>query len=147
MFKFRFVCTDKDSALQRVNQAMINDRPRRKAMFGGDLYRKGIHFRECGESVRGFYLSENEDESTHGNPPRVCFTGKFVLENDHLYFDVYIHPRIFEVLLIMCAAVSLTFWGEIFGFIVSAVFLFIFSKEYINLIKAAYEELYHIFNR
>ena len=78
MFKQRFACTNKDDILFRINQIIENDSPCGKSIFGGALYKSGIHFQGCGDMIKGFYLAESENESHRGSPIRVCFSGKFV---------------------------------------------------------------------
>lgn len=53
--------------------------------------------------MRGFYLAETEDNYYRGNPIRVCFFGKFIGEDETQFFDVYIYPRIGEIIFLIGA--------------------------------------------
>ena len=59
--------------------------------------------------MRGFYLAETEDNQYRGNPIRVCFFGKFTEEDETQFFDVYIYPRIGEIIFLIGA-----FFGALF---------------------------------
>lgn len=145
MFKYRFVCSIKEDALLNIKQIMLNDLPCGKTIFGGNLYGRGIHFRECGEKVRGFYIEGSENKVSRGSPIRVCFKGNFVEENGNLFFDCYIYPRIIEMVFIL-AFVICSLGGKIFGFIMSVVVLVIFGTGYYNMIKETHKSLKAIFN-
>lgn len=56
-----------------------------------------------------FFLAESENESHRGSPIRVCFLGEFVEEENDLFFDVYIYPRIVEILFLIFAFIFLFF--------------------------------------
>ena len=146
MFKHRFSCSNKDNILFSINQIIANDLPCGKSIFGGDLYKTGIHFEECDEKIKGFYLVESENESHRGSPIRVCFYGKFVEEENNLFFDVYIYPRIIEIVFLMFAFIFLSFFGKIVGFIISVLALFLFGKGYVDIMKDTYRRLNRIFN-
>ena len=145
MFKHRFSCTDKSNILFQINQSIENDLPCGKSIFGGVLYKSGIHFQECGDKIKGFYLAESENESHRGSPIRVCFSGEFVEEENNLFFDVYIYPRIIEVLFLIYAFIFLSFFGKVTGFITSLVVLCLFGKGYIDMMKDTYNRLNRIF--
>ena len=91
-----------------INQIIANDSPSGKSIFGGDLYKSGVHFKVCEEKIKGFFLAESENESHRGAPIRVCFSGEFVEEENDLFFDVYIYPRIVEILLLIFAFIFLS---------------------------------------
>lgn len=146
MFKYRFTCTNKDDILFRINQIVTNDLPCGKSMFGGVLYKSGIHFEECDEKIKGFYLAESENKSHRGSPIRVCFCGQFVEEENNLFFDVYIYPRIIEVLFLMVAFIFLSFFGKATGLIISVVVLCLFGKGYYDMMKDMYNRLNRIFS-
>ena len=101
MFKYRFSCTNENDILFHINQIITNDLSCGKTWWGSDLYKSGIHFQECSDRINGFYLAESENESYNGSPIRVCFSGKFVEEENTLFFDVYIYPRIIEILFLI----------------------------------------------
>ena len=145
MFKYRFFCTDKSDVLFRINQTIANDLPCGKTLWCSDLYKSGIHFQEYGDRINGFYLAEPENESQKGLPIRVCFSGKFVEEENNLFFDVYIYPRIIEVLFLIFAFILLSFFGKIMGFVISLVVLCLFGKGYIDMMKDTYNNFNEIF--
>ena len=146
MFKYRFSCTDKSDILFQINQSIENDFPCGKSIFGGDLYKSGIHFEICEEKIKGFFLAESENESHRGAPIRVCFLGEFVEEENDLFFDVYIYPRIVEILLLIFAFIFLSFFGKATGVIISVVVLCIFGKGYYDMMKDTYNRLNRIFS-
>lgn len=145
MFKYRFACTNKDNILFSINQIIANDSPCGKSIFAGDLYKSGIHFEKCEERIKGFYLSESENASHRGSPIRVCFSGEFVEEENNLFFDVYIYPRMVEVLFLIFAFIFLSFFGKVTGVIISVVVLCLFRKGYTDMMKDTYNRLNRIF--
>ena len=146
MFKHRFCCSNKDDILFRVNQIIANDSPYGKSIFGGDLYKSGIHFEKCEEKIKGFYLTASENESHKGSPICVCFSGNFVEEENNLFFDVYIYPRIIEIVFLIFAFIFLSFFGKVVGFLISIFVLCLFGKGYIDMMKDTYLKLKMIFN-
>ena len=145
MFQHRFICTDKERAVFRIHQMMANDLPCGKTLFGGNLYKAGIHFQVRNERIKGYYLNMHEIPSRRGSPIRVCFTGKFVEEAGNLFFDVYIYPRVIEVLFLLFAFVFLLYNGKLVGMITAVIFMTVFAKGYYDLLKAAYHSLDEIF--
>ena len=145
MFKYRFACSNKDIILFSINQIIANDSPCGKSIFGGDLYKSGIHFEVCEEKIKGFFLAESENESHRGSPIRVRFSGEFVEEENNLFFDVCIYPRIVEILFLIFAFLFLSFFGKVTGIIISVVVLCIFGKGYIDMMKDTYDRLNRIF--
>ena len=145
MFKYRFTCTNKNDILFHLNQIITNDLPCGKTFWGDDLYKSGIHFHKCGDRIKGFYLAEPENEAHRGLPIRVCFSGEFVKKENDLFFDVYIYPRIIEILFLIVAFISLSFFGKVVGFIISLVVLCMFCKGYIVMMKDTYNKLNRIF--
>lgn len=136
MFKYAFACSDEDRIRTNVKQMMSNDSPCGKSLFGGDLYGPGVHFQECGEVIRGFYLDVSENEAHRGSPIRVRFRGRFVRDkDDNLFFKVYIYPRVPELLFLIYAFVFFFFWGNLMGNIVYALVLIFFIKGYYDMIK------------
>ena len=95
--------------------------------------------------IKGFFLSEPENESHRGSPIRVCFSGEFVEEENNLFFDVCIYPRIVEILFLIFAFLFLSFFGKVTGVIISVVVLCIFGKGYIDMMKDTYDRLNRIF--
>ncbi len=145
MFKYRFACTSKDDILFRINKIITNDSPCGKSIFGSNLYKSGIHFQQCDEHIKGYYLEGSENESHKGSPIRVCFSGAFVEEKNDLFFDVYIYPRIIEVLFLIFAFIFLSFFAKVTGFIISVVVLCLFGKGYYDTMINAYKRLNRIF--
>ena len=145
MFKYRFACSNKDNILFAINQIIANDLPSGKSIFGGDLYKSGFHFEISEEKIKGFFLAESENESHRGSPIRVCFSGEFVEEENNLFFDVCIYPRIVEILFLIFAFLFLSFFGKVTGVIISVVVLCIFGKGYIDMMKDTYDRLNRIF--
>jgi hypothetical protein len=143
MFKYRFVCTSKSDILFYITQIRTNDLPCGKSIFGGNLYKSGIHFKKIEEKITGFYLAESENESRKGSPIRVCFSGTFVEEENQLFFDVYIYPHIIEMLFLIFALIFLS--CKVTGFIISIVISLLFGKGYIDMMKETYNELRCIF--
>ena len=145
MFKYRFACSNKDNISFSINQIIANDSPCGKSIFGGDLYKSGIHFEVCEEKIKGFFLAESENESHRGSLIRICFSGEFVEEENNLFFDVCIYPRIVEILFLIFAFLFLSFFGKVTGVIISVVVLCIFGKGYIDMMKDTYDRLNRIF--
>lgn len=146
MFKYRFICSNKDDVFYRINQIIESDSPCGKSIFGSGLYKSGIHFQQCDEYIRGFYLAEIENESHRGSPIRVCFYGHFVEDEKDLFFDVYIYPRIIEVLFLLCAFIFLSFFGKETGIIISIIVFGFFGKGYYDMMKDTYDILNRIFS-
>ena len=146
MLKKRFICTDKRNVLYRIEQIKANDLPCGKSIFGGDLFSEGIHFKETGDKITGFYISESENESHRGSLIRVCFSGRFTEKQDALYFDVSVYPNIVETLILIVAFCCLSFFGKLTGAIIATVVLAFFAKGYYDMIKNVYHQLARIFN-
>ena len=144
MLKNRFVCSNKEMIINKIEDMMIRDYPV-KSIWGINLYRSGIHFQECGEIIKGFYLDEGEDETIHGSPIRVCFFGKFIEDAGNLFFDVYIYPNIFEAVFFIFAFVFACVYGGIAGFMVASLVLFFFAKGYYDMMNDTYRILDRIF--
>ena len=145
MFKYRFACANKSDILYRIDQMVIKDLPCGKSLFGGDLFKAGIHFEKSGEQIKGFFLAESENGSLRGSPIRVCFSGAFVEENNGLFFDVYIYPRIIEIVFLTVTALSLTLLGDVVSSIIAVAVFGVFCKGYMDMMKNTYRELNRIF--
>ena len=63
----------------------------------------------------------------------------------NLFFDVYIYPRVIEVLFLLFAFVFLLYAGKLVGMITAVIFMTVFAKGYYDLLKAAYHSLDEIF--
>lgn len=146
MIKHRFVCSDKEKIQYRIEQIIVNDLPCGKSIWGGNLYKAGIHFQESADKIKGFYLEESENESHRGSPIRVCFLGKFAEDAGTLYFDANIYPSIIEMLILIFAFCFLSIFGKIMGTIAATVVLSFFMKRYYEMIKNTYKQLNRIFN-
>ena len=146
MFKYRFECADKARACFKMERIIEKDFPCGKTFFGGNLYKAGIHFQEYDKIIRGFYINIPEIEVKSGSPIRVSFKGEFVQENERLFFDVYIYPRIADVLLLIFTFLFFTIYGKITGFLTSAAVIFIFAKGYCKMIRETRDEFSRIFN-
>ncbi len=109
------------------------------------MYKSGVHFQECGDTIKGFYLSESENVLHRGSPIHVCFSGEFVEEDNTLFFDVYIYPRIIEILFLIVAFILMSFFGKITGVIISVILLCLFGKGYVDMMKDVYNRLNRIF--
>ena len=145
MFKYRFVCANKDHALIRINNIIMNDLPCGKTLWGHNLYKSGIHFQEYGDTIKGFYIAESENESHRGLPIRVSFLGEFVKEDNNIFFNVYIYPNILEMLFFVFLFVFACAFGEGSGFIVAVLVLLFFANGYRDMMKDTYCILYEIF--
>lgn len=120
MFKFRFACSNEGNVRAAFENMMLQDAPCGKGIFGNDLLNRGVHFKECGKRIKGFYIHESE-EGTRGSPVRVSFTGRFVKKKSGTFFEVYVYPRLIEFLLILFAYVFISIEAELIGFLISTV--------------------------
>ena len=143
MFKYRMKCDSKEKTIYAIQQIINNDFDCGKNLFGGKLFRAGIHFKKCDKTINGFYLEDSENEVSRGGPIRVCFTGEFAEENGNLFFDVYIYPSIQEVLLLILGSILFSVFGKAVGVIISILLLLFFGKCYYKIILDTYD----IFNR
>ena len=127
---------------------IVNDLPCEKNLFGENIFKAGIHFQECDENIKGFYLDESEEDdvSFRGARIRVCFTGKFVEESGNLFFDVHIYPNIIEALFLVLTFIFACVYGGIVGFIMASLILFFFAKGYYDMMNDTYNILSRIFN-
>ena len=139
MFKYQFECSDEDRIRADFENIMLQDAPCGKGIFGNYLLRRGIHFTECGNSINGFYIDESENEGTRGSPLRVSFRGRFVKKGDKTFFEVYIYPRLFELVFILIAYVSISVEAELIGFLLATVIFIVFMVGYIKGIKETAE--------
>lgn len=144
MFKYKIKCDGKEKAVDAIHKMIINDFACGKDLFGGKLFNGGIHFKKCDETIKGFYLDESEDEMSRGAPIRVCFSGKFREENGDLFFDVFIYPRIQEILLLIFVCVQFTLFGKVTGILLSIMLLLFFGKSYYKMILDTYDTLKRI---
>lgn len=127
---------------------MSNDLPCRKSFSGEDLYEDGIHFQECGDKIKGFYLSQSEKSSFRNLPVRMYFEGKFTQESGTLFFDVKIYPRMRLILLLLSIfiLIYIAIAGKVIGIIVDVIILLFFGLWLYDMAKDAYKKLSEIFN-
>ena len=135
MLKFQFECSDEKRVRADFENMMLRDAPCGKGIWGNDLLRSGIHFKECGENIKGFYISESESEGTRGSPLRVSFVGRFIKKGDKRIFEILIYPRMVEFLFILIAYISISIATELIGFVVSTVIFAVFIIDYFKGIK------------
>ena len=117
VFKYRFPCLCEEETRALFENRMLNDAPCGKGLFGTDLWRQGLHFTECGERIKGFYLPEHECNSTRGSPIRTTFFGKFVKDGDNTFFEVYIYPRVIEIIFIIFGYLLISISAEFIVFL------------------------------
>lgn len=139
MFKFQFECSDEDRVRADFYNMMLRDTPCGKGVFGNDLLRSGIHFTECENVIKGFYIDESENEGTRGSPLRVSFRGRFVKKANKTFFEVYIYPKFFELIFLLIAYVSISVAAELIGFLLATVIFIVFMAGYMKSIKATAE--------
>lgn len=144
MFKYKIKCDSKEKTIDAMQQIINNDFDCGKNLFGGKLFRAGIHFKKCDETIKGFYLEDSENEVSRGAPIRVCFNGEFAEENGDVFFDVYIYPSIYEVLLLMLGSIMFSVFGKSVGIIISILLLLFFGKSYYKMILATHNTLKRI---
>ena len=135
MLKFQFECSDEKRVRADFEHMMIRDTPCGKGIWGNDLLRSGIHFKECGDKIKGFYIVGSESEGTRGSPLRVSFAGRFIKKGDKRIFEVLIYPRMVELLLVLIAYISISIAAELIGFVVSTVIFAVFMIGYCKAIK------------
>ncbi len=147
MFKYRFTCSNKDAVLYKMQQRMRYDAPCSKTIFGFDLYDRGIHFRQADKVVRGFYLARAEENYANtGDPLRVCFFGKFTEENETQFFDVYIYPKISQIIFLIGAFFGELIYGNAITSVFATVIVCIFGKGYYDMIGQCREIFGEIIN-
>lgn len=148
MFKYKITCSCIDTILFKINQIITNDSPCRKSFLGEDLYEAGIHFQECDEKIKGFYLSQSEKCSYRNLPVRMYFDGEFIDEAGSLFFDVKIYPRMRLILLLLSIfiLVYIAIAGKVIGIIIDIIILLFFGLWLYDMAKDAYKKLSEIFN-
>ena len=132
MFKFHFVCSDEERVRTDFENMILRGTPCGKGIFGNDLFGRGVHFKECGDKLKGFYINESENNGTRGSPLRVYFRGKFVRKKNKTFFEVYIYPGLIELLFILAVYISTSIVADLIGFIFSTAIFLIFMFGYIK---------------
>ncbi len=135
MLKFQFECSDDKCVRADFENMMLRDTPCGKGIWCNDLLRSGIHFKECGEKIKGFYITESENEGTRGASLRVSFEGRFIKKGDKQIFEVFIYPRMVEFLFVLVAYVSISAVAELIVFLLSTVVFVVFMLGYFKGIK------------
>ncbi len=144
MLKHQFVCSDKEFTRCKFEDLMTYDTPCGKSIFGQNLYSSGIHFTECSEKIRGFYISSSENESTKGSPIKVSFNGVFLQKEDKTFFEVIIYPNLLQLLFLVIAFLFLIFTTKAFGVIMVSLVFSVFIIGYYSNIKKAVAEFQKI---
>ena len=133
MFKYSFRCDNEACAREEITNMMMNDLPVGVSPFGKEFFRKGIHFTECGEKVKGYYLSS--DEGDRRGVTRIMFSGKFIETAEGTFFNVYIYPKITELIFLLIVTVSFISTFEPLFIIVSSFMFIMFVRGYIRNIN------------
>ena len=135
MLQFQFECSDEERVRADFENMIRRDTPCGKGIWGNDLLRRGIHFKECGDRIKGFYLENSEGEGTRGSPLRVSFNGRFIKKGDKCVFKVFIYPNLFQLLFMLILAVSVCFTDELIAFLFLTVIFIVFVFGYIKSIR------------
>ncbi len=133
MFKYSFRCDNEACARSEITNMMMNDLPIGKSLLGKEWFRQGIHFTECGEKIKGFYLSS--DECDRRGVTRIMFSGKFIETAEGTFFNVYIYPKITELIFLLIITGSFLSTFEPLFIIVSCFMFIMFIISYIRNIK------------
>ena len=140
VFRHQFICSDKELTRCKIENLMTCDTPCGRGIFGQNLYASGIHFTECGDKIKGFYISSSENESTKGSPIKVSFNGTFSRKEDKTFFEVIIYPNLLQYLFLVIAILFLIFTSNTFGIIfVSLVILAFIIGYYFDVKKIVAE--------
>ncbi len=140
MFKCSFKCYNEGLVREEINNMMMRDLPIGKSIFGREYFRRGIHFTECGEKVKGYYIASDEG-GRRGSVSRVVFNGKFVQTDEGTLFDVYIYPKILEVVFLLFCTIAMISSLEPIAIIMSSFVFVMFIRGYIRDIKETSEYL------
>ena len=130
MFKYSFRCDNEACAREEITNMMMNDLPVGVSPFGKEFFRKGIHFTECGEKVKGYYLSS--DEGDRRGVTRIMFSGKFIETAEGTFFNVYIYPKIIELVFLAIGFGAFISTLEPLFMTVSIFMLIMFVRGYIR---------------
>ena len=133
MFKCSFRCDNEAYVRSEISNMMMNDLPIGKSLFGREFFRRGIHFTECGEKIKGFYISNDEDHRR--GTTRIMFSGEFVETAEGTFLNVNIYPKIIETIYMLIFTVIFISTLEIFCIIASIFMLGIFGYSSIRDIK------------
>ena len=142
MFRYRYLCKDKERFIKGIEDKMFYDRPVEYTLFH-DLLGRGIHFRENGEQIKGFFFYDRETTGRGGSPIKIKFKGSFVEEDVQLFFDVSIYPPIWVVLTFVIAIISCINFDRWDGLLIIGTFTFLFARWHYKAIQ----ETARIFDR
>lgn len=141
MVKYFFECMDETSVRATFAYHQSRDFPCREGRLGNKFYDQGIHFTECGEMIRGFYLDTSEDRPSRASHTRVCFCGRFVERDGKKYLAVWIYPHLLETLFLLLGFVLIFRVADTAGLIFSAIVCSFFGFGYVKMIRECAEEL------
>ena len=139
MLKFQIACSDEERVRSDFETMMHRDTPCGKGIWGNHLWRRGIHFKECGKRIKGFYMTESDNEGTRGSPLRVSFSGRFVQKGDRSFFEVYIYPSPIEFFFILLAYISISIAAPLVASVLVSLVFVVFVVGYMKGIKDAAE--------
>ena len=135
MMKYSYACLDETAVRATIAYLQSRDFPCREGRFGNKFYNQGIHFTECGEVIRGFYLDASEERPSRANHTRACFRGRFVEKDGSKYFEVWIYPHLLEVLFLLLAFAMIFRVADVAGLVFSAAACGIFALGYVKKIR------------
>ncbi len=144
LFKYQFECADEKFTHNKFQDLLDNDRPCGRGIWGNNLYRQGIHFIECGEKIKGFYIDSSENESAISLPIRIYFSGEFESEKDKTVFKVYIYPRIIGIVILIIAAIILLITANIGGIPFIVIILILLSISYCRVYNKTVAEFQNL---
>ena len=121
VIRHRFSCSNEKIVRDTFENMMLRDLPKGKGIFGQNLYGQGIHLEECGKRIKGFYVHCSEVESARSSPARVSFRGRFVKKKDKTVFEVYVYPRLIEIVFLLFVYVSVSIVADFVGFLLFTV--------------------------
>lgn len=147
MYRYRFKCSDEDRVRAHIERRISSDVPDVMGIFNSKFYKKGIHFKLCGEYICGFYLPRDAKPKTGSNasPFRVCFRGRFIKKENETVFEVYIYPRLVELFLLSFILVGFALTGKVMGFALAAVGNCFVLSQYGKMIKETASEISLLF--
>ena len=137
MFRFSFECSDAERVRDTFENIMLRDKPCGKGIFGIDLFGRGVHFKECGETIKGYFIERSENEGVRGSPLHVSFRGRFVEKDNRTFFEVYIYPSLLQALFIIFAYIFAAI--ELVAFLLWTAVVAFFMFGYVKNIKEASE--------
>ena len=146
MFRFRFPCTSEERVRATFEYMKLHDVPE-KSIWGFNLMDKGIHFTKCDKRIKGFYIHSSEFGGGRGGSPiRTTFNGRFIKNGENLVFEVYICPKLIELMFIVLAYLSIAIGAGVdsFGFVFCTVIFTAFIYGYAVSIRECVRSLQNI---